>query len=127
MLSSLKKVVKYSAKVASSTKNKVGLEVSKFVKKHKVPVKEGKVLLGKILRELKNDKDQVEKFIVDELRKDFKKSKPYIKEGKKFVKKVGKSAKKKAKKVAKKALKTAKGKTKRLAKKVVGSVIAKRK
>lgn len=123
MLNSVKKVVKYSTKIASSTKNKVEKEVGKFVKKHKIPINEGKALVGKIIHELKNDKDRMQNFILNELRKEIKEAKPYVKRGKKFVKKVGK----KAKKAAKLTFRKAKKKTKRAAKRFAKAVVKKRK
>ena len=126
MLHSAKKILKYSAKIASLTKHKVEEEVKKLVKANKITTKEGKIIAYKLLKELKNQKDRVEKFIIAELKKEIKKSKPYIKKGKKIAKKTGSAVKKKAKSVAKKVLKKAESKTKKAARKVAKTVKAKR-
>lgn len=122
MLSHVKKIVKFSTKVASSTKNKVEYEVGRFVKKHKVPVKEGKALAKKIVNELKVNTIKVGNFVAAEFRKELKNVQPFVTSGKKAVKKSGLKAKNAASRIAKRAFGKAKGKTKKIAKKVIARI-----
>ena len=110
MLHSVKKIAKYSAHVASATKCRIEGKVKKFVKTHKVSIKEGKKLVSGILHEIKDDAVKVGDFISDALQEELRKAKPFVKQGnikvknkvKKFAKKVYSKVKSKGNNIAKK-------------------------
>jgi polyhydroxyalkanoate synthesis regulator phasin len=112
MLHSVKKIARYSAHAASATKCRIEGKVKKFVKAHKVPIKEGKKLASGILREIKEDAVKVGDFISNAVQEELRKAKPFVKQGKNRVKKTAKA-------FAKKAFHKAKAKEKSLARKVI--------
>ena len=91
--------------VASLTKKRAEKSVKKLIKKGLITKKDGDGLIRKMLVEANNERKRIEKFMAAEIKREFKKAKPYLMKAKAEAKKKGIRAAGKAKTIAKKKAK----------------------
>ncbi len=101
MIKKIEKGIYLSVGLASLAKKEVEKHMNKLVREGKLQTNGAREIVNKVVVETQKEGRKIERFLLDELRKEAKKAKPYIKKVKKKVKPV-KKTKAKPKKRAKK-------------------------
>jgi polyhydroxyalkanoate synthesis regulator phasin len=99
MLKKLKKGIVLGTAIAFLTKKEATKHISKFVKSKNINAKTAKTILLKVHNEAKREGKRIENFMLNELKREISKAKPFFK---KSTSKVKKAVKRKLKKKSKK-------------------------
>ncbi len=104
MFKTAKKLVSLGVKAARITQKEIAKEVNEMAKSGVISRKEAKELVSRITAEANLERQRLQNFVRQEVKKEMKKAKPLIAEAKQRARKAAMRAKPKLRRIAKKAM-----------------------